>query len=58
MGPDYFYEFSNLVGQEPALIRLSLSPATIRSMEETLTWTIRLDLIDDRIVRMRAHSTR
>lgn len=56
--PDYFYEFADLVGQEPKLLRLIPSPAAISRMEETLTWTIGLDPIDGRIVWMKAHGLR
>ena len=56
--PEYFYEFSDLVGQEPEPMRLAPSPATISRMEETLTWTIGLDPIDGKIVWMKAHGWR
>lgn len=55
--PDYFYEFADLVGQEPKPMRLQPSPAAISRMEETLTWTIGLDPTDGRIIWMRAHNT-
>lgn len=54
--PDYFYEFADLVGQEPRQTSLPPpSPAEISCMEETLTWTIGLDPIDGRIVWLRAY---
>nr|WP_121987432.1 DUF6362 family protein [Brucella intermedia] len=56
--PEYFYEFSDLVGQEPAPIQLSPSPAAISRMEETLTWTIGLEPVDGKIVWMKAHGWR
>lgn len=56
--PDYFYEFSDLVGQEPEPMRLAQSPTSISRMEETLTWTIGLDPIDGKIVWMKAHGWR
>lgn len=56
--PDYLYQFSDLVGQEPRQTLLpSPSPAAISRMEETLTWTIGLDPIDGRIAWLRAHNT-
>lgn len=55
--PDYLYEFSDLVGQEPRQISLPPpSPAAISRMEETLGWTVGLDPIDGRIVWMRAYN--
>ncbi|MCH4540462.1 DUF6362 family protein [Ochrobactrum sp. A-1] len=56
--PDYFYEFADLVGQEPQPMRLVPSPAAISQMEETLTWTFDLDPVDGRIVWMKAHGWR
>lgn len=56
--PDYFYEFADLVGQEPVPMRLAPSPAAIGRMEETLTWTVGLDPVDGRIVWMKAHGLR
>lgn len=56
--PDYFYEFADLVGQEPQTIRLSPSPAAISRMEETITWSFHLEPIDGKIVWMRAHGLR
>ena len=56
--PEYFYEFSDLVGHEPEPMRLAPSPAAISRMEETLTWTIGLEPIDGKIVWMKAHGWR
>lgn len=56
--PDYFYEFADLVGQEPQPMRLVPSPAAISRMEETLTWTVGLDATDGKIVWLRAHGER
>lgn len=56
--PDYFYEFADLVGQEPQPMRILPSPAAISRMEETLTWTVGLDPIDGKIVWLRAHGER
>ena len=56
--PDYFYEFADLVGQEPEPMRLAPSPAAISRMEETLTWIIGLEPIDGKIVWMKAHGWR
>ena len=56
--PDYFYEFADLVGQEPQPMRLVPSPAAISRMEETLTWTVGLDPTDGKIVWLRAHGER
>lgn len=56
--PDYSYEFSDLVGQEPEPMRLAPSPAAISRMEETLTWTMGLQPIDGKIVWMKAHGWR
>lgn len=55
--PDYFYEFSDLVGQEPRQTSLPPpSPAAISRMEGTLSWTIGLDPLDGTIVWMRARA--
>lgn len=55
--PDYFYEFADLVEQEPRQTSLPPpSPAAISRMEETLTWTICLNPIDGKIAWMRAHN--
>ena len=54
--PDYFYEFADLVGQDPQPMRLVPSPAAIGRMEETLTWTVGLDPIDGMIIWMRARN--
>lgn len=55
--PNYLYEFSDLVGQEPRQTSLPpSSPAAISRMEKTLSWTIGLDPIDGRIVWMRAQN--
>lgn len=55
--PDYLYEFSDLVGQEPRQTSLPPpSPIAISRMEETLGWTIGLDPVDGKIVWMRAHN--
>jgi len=56
--PDYFYEFADLVGQEPQPMRLVPSPAAISRMEETLGWTVGLDPTDGKIVWLRAHGVR
>lgn len=56
--PDYFYEFGDLVGQEPVPMRLAPSPAAISRMEETLIWTVGLEPIDGKIVWMKAHGWR
>lgn len=56
--PDYFYEFADLVGQEPQPMRLVPSPAAISRMEETLAWTVGLDPTDGKIVWLRAHGER
>lgn len=56
--PDYFYEFADLVGQEPQPMRFLPSPAAISRMEETLTWTVGLDPTDSKIVWLRAHGER
>lgn len=56
--PDYFYEFADLVGQEPQPMRLVPSPAAISRMEETLTWTVGLDPTDGKIVWLRAYGER
>ena len=56
--PDYFHEFSDLVGQEPQSMRIVPSPAAISRMEQTLTWTIGLDPIDGKIVWLRAYGVR
>lgn len=56
--PDYFYEFADLVGQEPQPMRLVPSPAAISRMEETLSWTVGLDPTDGKIVWLRAHGVR
>ena len=56
--PDYFYEFADLVGQEPEPMRLAPSRAAISRMEETLTWTVGLEPIDGKIVWMKAHGWR
>jgi hypothetical protein len=54
--PDYLYEFSDLVGQEPRQTSLPPPPpSAISRMEETLTWTVGLDPIDGKIIWMRAH---
>jgi len=56
--PDYLYEFSDLVGQEPRQTSLPPpSPSAISRMEETLSWTTGLDPIDGKITWMRAHDT-
>ncbi len=52
------YEFSDLVGQEPKPMRVLPSPAAISRMEETLSWTLGLDLIDGKIIWMRAYGER
>ena len=56
--PDYFYEFADLVGQEPQPMRLVPSPAAISRMEQTLGWTVGLDPTDGKIVWLRAHGVR
>ncbi len=56
--PDYFHEFSDLVGQEPRPMRITPSPAAISRMEETLDWTMGLDPIDGKIVWLRAYGVR
>ena len=56
--PAIFYEFGDLVGQEPKPLRFIPSPAAISRMEETLTWTIGLEPIDGKIVWMRAFGER
>ena len=56
--PDYFYEFADLVGQEPQPMRLVPSPAAISRMEETLGWTVGLDPTDGKIVWLRARGER
>lgn len=56
--PEYSYEFSDLVGQEPKTIRLLPSPAAIGRMEETLSWTVGLDPIEGKIVWLRAYGVR
>jgi hypothetical protein len=57
--PRVVYEFSDLVGQEPPLMRRPPpSPAAISRMEETLTWTHGLDPVDARIVWQRANRIR
>ncbi len=56
--PDYFYEFADLVGQEPQPMRLVPSPAAISRMEETLSWTVGLEPTDGKIIWLRAHGER
>ena len=56
--PTMLYEFSDLVGQEPKPMRVLPSPAAISRMEETLSWTVGLDLIDGKIIWMRAYGER
>ena len=56
--PDYFYEFADLVGQEPQPMRLVPSPAAISRMEEALSWTVGLEPTDGKIVWLRAHGER
>jgi hypothetical protein len=56
--PKIFYEFSDLVGQEPKPMRILPSPAAISRMEETLTWTVGLDPTDGKIIWLRAHGER
>jgi hypothetical protein len=56
--PDYFHEFSDLVGQEPQPMRIVPSPAAISRMEEALTWTVGLDPVDGKIVWLRAYGVR
>ena len=56
--PKIFYEFSDLVGQEPRPMRVPPSPAAISRMEETLSWTTGLDPVDGKIIWLRAHGER
>jgi hypothetical protein len=56
--PKIFYEFSDLVGQEPKPVRILPSPAAISRMEETLTWTVGLDPLDGKIIWLRAFGER
>ncbi len=56
--PKIFYEFSDLVGQEPRPMRVLPSPAAISRMEETLTWTVGLAPIDGKIIWLRAFGGR
>jgi hypothetical protein len=57
--PKIVYEFSDLVGQEPPLMkRPAPSPAAISRMEHTIGWTIGLDPIDAKIIWLRAHGER
>ncbi len=57
--PSIVHEFSDLVGQEPPLMRRPApSPAAISRMEQTLGWTIGLDPIDAKIIWLRAQGER
>ena len=56
--PKIFYEFSDLVGQEPRPMRVPPSPAAISRMEETLSWTVGLDPVEGKIIWMRAYGER
>lgn len=57
--PKIVYEFSDLVGQEPPLMkRPAPSPAAISRMEQTIAWTIGLDPVDAKIIWLRAHGER
>lgn len=52
--PDYFYEFSDLVGQEPQPMRLSPSPAAISRLEQTFDWMPWLEEAERKLVWARA----
>jgi hypothetical protein len=56
--PQIAYEFSDLVGQQPAHMRRPPpSPQAISHMEETLDWTKGLDTTDAKVVWARAERT-
>ena len=53
--PKMAYEFGDLVGQEvPLMKRPPPSSAAISRMEETLGWTVGLEVVDAKIVWLRA----
>ncbi len=57
--PKIVHDFSDLIGQEPSLMRRPApSSAAISRMEETLSWTVGLDAIDAKIVWLRAYGER
>lgn len=57
--PQMVYDFGDLVGQEPPLLRRPFpSPAAISRMEQTLGWTVGLDPVDAKIVWLRAYGER
>ena len=57
--PQWVYDFGDLVGQEPPLMRRPFpSPAAISRMEETLSWTVGLDPVDAKIAWLRAYGER
>jgi hypothetical protein len=57
--PKIVYEFSDLIGQEPPLMKRPFpSAAAISRMEQTLSWTVGLDPIDAKIAWLRAYGAR
>ena len=57
--PKMRVEFADLVGQTPEPMRLPPpSAAAISRMEETLSWTVGLDPIDEKIIWLRAGGER
>jgi hypothetical protein len=57
--PKMVYEFSDLIGQEPPLMKRPFpSPAAISRMEQTLSWTVGLDPVDAKTVWLRAYGAR
>jgi hypothetical protein len=57
--PKIVYEFSDLIGQEPPLMKRPFpSAAAISRMEQTLSWTVGLDPVDAKIAWLRAYGAR
>ena len=56
--PEPVHDFGDMVGQEPAPLRVRPSPAAIDRMEEAIFWTGDLDPVDRRILWMRAFGYR
>ena len=57
--PKMVYDFGDLVGQEPPLMKRPFpSPAAISRMEQTLSWTVGLDPVDAKIAWLRAYGER